>query len=162
MSTLKEAAEEFLSHKRIAVAGVSRKGDTAANTIYKKLRDADYEVFPVNPNAGEVEGDKCYSDLASIPGSVEGVVIATHPEVTERVVKDCADLGIKRVWIHRAFGKGSVDEKAVHLCHTMGISVIPGSCPMMFCDPVDTGHKCILWFLKLSGKQPKADEYAMS
>jgi hypothetical protein len=160
MSTLKEAAEEFLSHKRIAVAGVSRNGDTAANIIYKKLRDTGYEVFPVNPNADEVEGDKCYPDLASVPGGVEGVVIATHPEVTESVVKDCADLGIKRVWMHRSFGNGSVDEKAVRLCHNLGISVIPGSCPMMFCEPVDTGHKCIRWFLNVSGKQAKADEYA--
>ena len=129
MSTLKEAAEEFLSHKRIAVAGVSRNGDTAANIIYKKLRDTGYEVYPVNPNADEVEGDKCYPDLASIPGGVEGVVIATHPEVTESVVKDCADLGIKRVWMHRSFGKGSVDEKAVRLCHNLGISVIPEAAP---------------------------------
>lgn len=161
MSTLKEAAQEFLSHKRIAVAGVSRKGDVAANIIYKKLKDANYEVFPVNPNAGEVEGDKCYPDLTSIPGGVEAVVIATHPQVTEKVVKDCAHLGIKRVWMHRAFGRGSVDDKAIQLCHNLGISVIPGSCPMMFCEPVDTGHKCIRWFMKISGKQAKADEYAV-
>lgn len=161
MPTLKDAATDFLSHKRIAVAGVSRKGDVAANAIYKKLRDAGYEVFPVNPNADEVEGDKCYANLASIPDGVEGVVIATHPKITEKVVRECADSGIKRVWMHQAFGQGSVDEKAVRLCHELGLSVIPGSCPMMFCDPVDTGHKCIRWFLKVSGKQAKADEYVV-
>ncbi len=117
MSTLKEAAEEFLSHKRIAVAGVSRKGDTAANIIYKKLRDMGYDVFAVNPYADEVEGDICYTSLASIPGGVEGVVIATHPKVTEKVVRECAELGIKRAWMHRAFGQGSVDDKSVELCH---------------------------------------------
>lgn len=162
MSTLKEAAEEFLSHKRIAVAGISRKGDTAGNIIYKKLRDTGYEVFAVNPNADEVEGDKCYPNLKSIDGGVEAVVIATHPKVTENVVRECADLGIRRVWMHRAFGQGSIDDKAIELCHSLGISVIPGSCPMMFCEPVDTGHKCIRWFLKVSGKEAKMGDYVVA
>lgn len=155
MLTLKEAAQEFLAQKRIAVAGVSRSGDTAANAIYKKLRDSGYEVFPVNPNAAEVEGDRCYPTLAAIPGGVEAVVIATHPNVTEQVVRECATLGIKRLWMHRSFGQGSVDDEAVRLCAELGLSVIPGSCPLMFCEPVDMGHKCLRWFLQVSGKEAK-------
>ncbi|GIK42165.1 MAG: CoA-binding protein [Chloroflexota bacterium] len=155
MLTLKEAAQEFLAQKRIAVAGVSRSGDTAANAIYKKLRDSGYEVFPVNPNAAEVEGDRCYPTLAAIPGGVEAVVIATHPNVTEQVVRECATLGIKRLWMHRSFGQGSVDGEAVRLCAELGLSVIPGSCPLMFCEPVDMGHKCLRWFLQVSGKEAK-------
>jgi predicted CoA-binding protein len=155
MHTLKEAAQEFLVQKRIAVAGVSRKGDTAANAIYKKLRDSGYEVFPVNPNAAEVEGDRCYPTLAAIPGGVEAVVIATHPNVTAQVVRECAALGIKRLWMHRSFGQGSVDDEAVRLCAELGLSVIPGSCPLMFCEPVDMGHKCLRWFLQVSGKEAK-------
>lgn len=153
MLTLKEAAQEFLAQKRIAVAGVSRKGDTAANAIYKKLRDSGHEVFPVNPNAAEVEGDRCYPTLAVIPGGVDAVVIATHPNVTAKLVRECAALGIKRLWMHRSFGQGSVDDEAVRLAEEMGLSVIPGSCPMMFCEPVDVAHKCLRWFLQVSGKQ---------
>ncbi|MBE7554978.1 MAG: CoA-binding protein [Anaerolineales bacterium] len=155
MLTLKEAAQEFLAQKRIAVAGVSRQGDTAANAIYKKLRQGGYDVFPVNPNAAEVEGDRCYPTLAAIPGGVEAVVIATHPNVTEQVVRECAALGIKRLWMHRSFGQGSVDDEAVRLCAELGLSVIPGSCPLMFCEPVDVGHKCLRWFLQVSGKAAK-------
>lgn len=155
MNRLDQAAQEFLDFKRIAVAGVSRKGDVAANIVYKKLRTSGYQVFPVNPNADEVEGDKCYPDLSSIPVGVEGVVIATHPDITPEIVEECGKLGINHVWMHRAFGQGSINNDAINRCKELGIQVIPGSCPMMFCQPVDTGHKCIRWFLKISGKEAK-------
>jgi len=58
-TTLRTAAEEFLSHRRIAVAGVARNGASAANYVYQRLREIGYEVYPVNPNAAEVEGDRC-------------------------------------------------------------------------------------------------------
>lgn len=155
MSDLTSAVDEFLSLKRIAVAGVSRSKTEAANAVYKKLRKAGYEVIAVNPNAEEVEGDACYPDIGSIPGGVEGVVIATHPDVALEIVEQCRQAGIGHVWMHRSFGIGSVSEAAVQRCKGYGISVIPGGCPMMHCEPVDFGHKCIRWFLKVSGGLPE-------
>jgi predicted CoA-binding protein len=145
MATMKEAVEAFLAQKRIAVAGVSRNKNEAANTVYRKLRASGYEVFAVNPNA----------DLRSVPGGVDGVVIATRPDVTEQVVRECAELGVPRVWMHRSFGEGSVSEDAVEYCREKGIDVIAGGCPMMFCRPVDFGHKCMRWILDLTGGLPK-------
>lgn len=156
MSTLKQAANEFLSHKRIAVAGVSRKGDTAANVIYKKLKNCGYEVFPVNPFAEKIDEDKCFHSLNEIPEKVEGVVIGTKPEAALQLVEDCEKLGIKDVWIHRSFGNGSYDEEAIEKAKKLGMKVIPRGCPMLFCEPVDIGHKCIKWFLGATGKLPKA------
>lgn len=155
MTRLADAARDFLALPRIAVVGVSRRGAEAANVVYRKLRGAGTTVFPVNPNATEVEGDPCYPDLGSIPDGVDGVVIATHPDVSAQVVADCAKLGIRRVWIHRSFGQGSVSEEAVRRCREAGIEVIPGACPMMFCSPVDPGHKCMRWILRLTGGLPK-------
>ena len=155
MPTLKESVDDFLAQKRIAVLGVSRGGREAANTVYRKLRGAGYQVFAVNPNADEVEGDTCYPNLTSIPGGVEAVVIATSPEVTESVVRDCAEQGISRVWMHRSFGKGSVSQAAADFCRDNNITVIPGGCPMMFCAPVDFGHTCMRWILNLTGGLPK-------
>lgn len=155
MPTLNEVVEEFLAQKRIAVAGVSRGGNEAANHIYRKLRDAGYQVFATNPHTGQVEGDVCYPNLAAIPGPVDGVVIATSPAATEQVVRECAELGISRVWMHRSFGQGSVSDGAVEFCREHNIAVIPGGCPMMFCAPVDFGHKCMRWFLGLTGGLPK-------
>lgn len=156
-SRLEEAVREFLAQKRIAVAGVSRsQPNEAANVIYRRLRDSGYEVFAVNPNATVIESDPCYADLAVIPGGVDAVVVATHPEVTPQIVRQCAELGIGHVWMHRSFGQGSVADEAVELCRDRGITVVPGACPMMFLAPVDLGHRCMRWFLGITGKLPEA------
>ena len=100
---------EFLANKRVAVTGVSRHPEShGSNVVYQRLRERGYEVFAVNPNADEVEGDRCYHDLRSIPGGVDAVVIATRPEIADETMRDCADLGIKHVWMHRGPGAGSV------------------------------------------------------
>jgi len=154
MSEKPESIERFLQEKRIAVAGVSRRGDVAANAVFKKLKSCGYDVFPVNPNADEVEGVTCYPDLASIPGDVGGVIIATHPEVSAEIVRQCKDRGVPRVWFHRSFGSGSVSQEAIDECRRLGIEAIVGGCPLMFCEPVDLGHKCMKWWFQRSGKVP--------
>jgi uncharacterized protein len=142
MATMKEAASEFLAHKRIAVTGVSRRpGEHGSNTVFKRLRDRGYDVFAVNPNAEEVEGARCFHDLRSIPGGVEAVVIATAPEKAEGTIRECAELGIKHVWMHRAFGQGSVNATAAAYGRQHGITVIEGGCPLMFDPTADFGHK---------------------
>ena len=103
MPTIQEAAAAFLASKRVAVTGVSRTPKThGANNVYRRLRERGYQVFAVNPNTGEVEGDRSYPDLASIPGGVDAVVIGTRPEIAEDTMRECAELGIKQVWMHRA------------------------------------------------------------
>src|ERR1700675_4788887 len=90
---IREAASEFLANKRIAVTGVSRKPqDHGSNVVYKRLRERGYEVFAVNPNADQVEGDKSYHDLKAIPGGVSAVVIGTRPETAEATMRECAEL----------------------------------------------------------------------
>ena len=155
MPALKDAVDEFLTQKRIAVVGVSRESGAAANLVYRGLRKTDHNVFAVNPNADEVEGAPCYRDLKSIPDGVDAVVIATTPAVANEVVRDCADLGITRVWMHRSFGEGSVSEEAAGFCRERGIQVIAGGCPMMFLPGTDIGHKCMRLFLSVTGGLPK-------
>ena len=159
MSSLNEAALDFLAQKRIAVAGVSRRSDIPANFIYKKLRETGHEVYGINPHADLVEGDVCFPALSAIPVKIDGVVIATHPRNTRAVVQDCSKLGVKRVWIHRSFGQGSIDKDAVDLCRQLGLTVIPGSCPMMFCEPVDFAHKCMRWIFRVTGKQAHPESF---
>lgn len=153
MTTYREAVDDFLGHQRIAVAGVSRQGDQPANLIFRKLRDTGYEVYAVNPAAERVEGGPCYPDLASVPVSLDGVVAATPPVGTDEVVRQCTELGIPRVWIHRSFGRGSVGEGAAEAGRRDGVSVIEGGCPMMFVEP-DPVHRCMRWMLKVTGSLP--------
>jgi predicted CoA-binding protein len=157
MQTLTEAVSEFLEAKRIAVAGVSSGNakEEFSIGIFRKFRDAGYEAIPVNPQAKEIDGQTCYPDLSSIPGKVEGVMILTRPEIAEKLVRECDQLGIRQVWMHRSFGAGSVSAEAVDFCRSHGIHVIPGGCPMMFVPPVDFGHKCIRFIGKLAGTVPK-------
>ncbi|HXV96557.1 MAG TPA: CoA-binding protein [Gaiellaceae bacterium] len=152
----KDAATEFLAGKRIAVTGVSRHPEAhAGNTVYCRLRERGYEVFAVNPNADEVEGDRSYHDLRSIPGELDGVVIATSPEHADGTMQDCVDLGIDHVWMHRAFGRGSVSEQAAEYGRQHGVSVIDGGCPCMFEPTADPGHKAMRVISMLTGKLPR-------
>jgi predicted CoA-binding protein len=157
MARLDESVRQFLSNERIAVAGVSRGGTLPANAIYKKLRGAGHHVFAVNPKTAEVEGDACYPTLGAIPGGVGAVVIATPPGAADALVRECADLGIGHVWMHRSFGEGSVSGAAAAFCRERGIQVIDGACPMMFVKP-DVAHRCIKWFLGVTGKLPRCDD----
>jgi predicted CoA-binding protein len=156
MKRIKEAATEFLAQKRIAVTGVSRspKGH-GANTVYRRLRDRGYQAFAVNPNANQVEGDRSYPDLRSIPGGVEAVVISTRPATAETTMRECVELGIKHVWMHRAFGSGSVSAPAARYGREHGISVIDGGCPCMFDPTADSGHRAMRFWLTLTGKVPR-------
>jgi len=142
----------FLASRRIAVVGVSRQSNQPANAIYRKLRDSGHEVFAVNPRAHSVEGARCYSDLASIPGGVEAVVVVTPPDASAGVVREAADLGVRHIWLHRAVGEGSVSDEAVEAGCERGLEVIVGGCPLMFVEPVDLAHRCLRWWLVRTGK----------
>jgi len=143
MAKIDTLVQEFLSQKKIAVVGVSDKRDTGCNLSYKKFKEAGYQVAAVNPRISTFEGDPCYPDLGSIPGKPDAVFMLTNPKVTEQVVQQCVDLGIKYVWMHcmmgtkpgLASGMTSVSQSAVEMCRTNGITVIPGSCPNQFLQP---------------------------
>jgi predicted CoA-binding protein len=123
--------------------------------VYKRLKDRGYQVFAVNPNAETVEGDSSYPDLRSIPGGVEAVVIGTRPEAADATMRECAELGITRVWMHRSAGAGSVSASATEYGRAQGITVIDGGCPLMFDPTADFGHKCMKFFLSMSGAVPR-------
>ncbi len=156
MRKIADAATDFLGHTRVAVTGVSRHPQNhGANVVYQRLRDRGYEVFAVNPNAEQVEGDPCYPDLASIPDGVEAVVIGTAPARAKATVEECVELGIGHVWFHRGPGSGSVDDGAAELGRRNGIAVIDGGCPCMFGPTADLGHKVMRPLLKLTGSVPR-------
>lgn len=147
MSQIDNLIQDFLAQKRIAVVGVSDRRDTGCNLAYRKFKENGYTVYAVNPRISTFEGDPCYPDLKSTPETAEAVFILARPEVTNQVVQQCVELGIKRVWMHCLLGTKpglgtgmtSVSAEAVRLCRENGISVIPGSCPNQFLK-ADFGH----------------------
>ncbi len=154
MRTPPASVTEFLRGRRFAVAGVSRSGNLPSNAIFKKLVKSGYDVVPVNPSAGTVEGVTCYPDIASVPGPIDGIVIATHPDVAADVVRQARARGVKHVWFHRSFGKGSISSEALEECAKGDMKPIVGACPLMYCDPVDPAHRCFRWWLRVRGKAP--------
>jgi len=157
--TMKQAASGFLTNKRIAVTGVSRKPEEhGANVVYRRLRERGYEVFAINPNADEVEGDPCYHDLKSVPQAVDAVVIGTRPETAESTMRECVDLGVKHVWMHRLYGSGSVSKVAAEFGRQHGITVIDGGCPLMFDPTADRVHKVMRFVATQTGKVPRRVE----
>jgi len=149
------AVAAFLQGRRIAVAGVSRNSAQPANAIFRKLRTSGYEVFPINPKAAAVEGVQCYTDIGSVPGPLDGAMIVTPPHISVEVVRQCSERGVRRVWFHRSVGAGSVSAEALRACTDQGIECIAGGCPLMFCEPIDIGHRCMRWWFQKQGRVPK-------
>ncbi|MGD0612441.1 MAG: CoA-binding protein [Anaerolineales bacterium] len=143
MSKIDPLVQNFLAQKRIAFVGVSDRRETGCNLAYRKFKEAGYTVYAVNPRLTTFEAAPCYPDLKSIPEKPEAVFILANPKVTEQIVQQCVDLGIKNVWMHCMMGTKpglaaamtSVSPEAVRLCRENGIAVIPGSCPNQFLHP---------------------------
>ena len=143
MSKIDPLVKEFLAQKSIAVVGVSDKRETGCNSNYDKFKAAGYQVYAVNPHITEFKGAPCYPDLKAIPAKPDAVFILASPKVTEAIVSQCVELGIKHVWMHCMMGTKpglaasmtSVSPKAVQMCLEHGIQVIPGSCPNQFLNP---------------------------
>ncbi|MFN8486243.1 MAG: CoA-binding protein [Caldilineaceae bacterium] len=163
MSPIDTLVQDFLVQKKIAVVGVSDKRETGCNLGYRKFKAAGYTVYAVNPRLTTFDGDPCYPDLKAIPKPPDAVFILANPKVTEQIVQQCVDLGIKHVWMHCMMGTKpglaakitSVSQDAVQMCREHSIAVIPGSCPNQFLKP-DFGHTLmrVLWralgFFKIS------------
>ncbi len=148
-----QKVKDFLDQKVIAIAGVSRKPQReVGNPIYKKFKDAGYTVYPINPFADLIEGDKCYPTLSATPKKADSVFIATNPSASVEVVQQCVENGISRIWFHRSFGAGSFSEEAAKLGEENGLMVIRSGCPMMFIKDADIFHRMTAFFMKIFGK----------
>ena len=158
MAKIDDMVQDFLAQKKIAVVGVSDKRETGCNMAYQKFKENGYQVYPINPSISTYDGTTCYPDLKSIPEIPDAVFILASPKVTDEIVQQCADLGIKHVWMHCMMGTKpglaasmtSVSQNAVELCVANGIAVIPGSCPNQFLEP-DIGHKMMRGMFRMFG-----------
>jgi predicted CoA-binding protein len=158
MKKIDNLVQDFLAQKKIAVVGISDKRDTGCNLAYKKFQENGYRTYAVNPRISTYDGQTCYADLKSIPEKVDAVFILASPKVTEQLVQQCVDLGIKHVWMHCMMGTKpglqagatSVSQSAIEMCKANGIAVIPGACPNQFLKP-DFGHKMMRGMWRMFG-----------
>ncbi|MGB8888661.1 MAG: CoA-binding protein [Candidatus Korobacteraceae bacterium] len=149
-----EIIDDFLAQKRIAMAGISRDPANFSVTLFEELCRRGYDVVPVNPNMPEVQGRRCFARVQDIDPPVEGVLVMTSPEATEAVVNDCAEAAIRRVWMYRAGGRGSVSSKAIQFCRERGIQLVSGQCPFMFLPQAAGFHRFHGFIRKINGRYP--------
>jgi predicted CoA-binding protein len=128
MDMNEELIKEFLDKRNIfAVIGASRDPQKYGFQVYRDLKSAGYQVYPINPSAEEILGDKCYPNLEMLPGKPDVVDVVVPPEVTEHVVETCKRLGITKVWMQ----PGSESEKAIRFCEENGVQTVHGVCVMI-------------------------------
>lgn len=152
-----QTIEDFLAQKRIALVGISRDPKNFSVMLFEEFSRRAYEVVLVNPHVPELFGQRCFPRVQDIQPPVEAALLMTAPEITDLVVKDCAQAGISRIWMYAAGGKGSVNRQAVRFCQQRGIRVVPGQCPFMFLRDVGAVHRLHGLFRKVIGTYPHAN-----
>jgi uncharacterized protein len=150
-----ETIDNFLAQKRIAMVGISREPKSFSVMLFEELCRRGYDVVPVNPNTPNVMGRRCFARLQDIQPPVDTALLMTSSSVTDKVVADCAEAGIRRVWMYRATGKGAVSPNAVAFCRERGIEVVPGQCPFMFLPHAGGVHRLHGFMRKLTGRYPR-------
>ena len=115
---------DMLNVKVWAVVGATDNPDKFGYKIYKLLKKADYTVYPVNPGLESIQGDKCYASLADLPMKPEAVNFVVPPKVGEAIVGQCAELGIKNVWLQ----PGANADTVVDAAKKKGLNTIHNSC----------------------------------
>lgn len=124
---MKNLVKDFLSRKSFAVIGSFRDESKYAYKIMKDLLAKGYEVYPVNPHMSRVEGRVCYKNLSDIPVDIDVADVVTPPAVTEKIVEECLQKGIKRVWLQ----PGAESEKAIEFCKENNMKVLHSICVML-------------------------------
>jgi predicted CoA-binding protein len=147
----KETVNDFLVQPALAIAGVSRSGKKFGNTAYRELKAKGYRIYPVHPEAETIEGERCYPSFGDLPEHVGGVLVVVPPQQTEKVVRDAAAAGIRRVWMQQ----GAESEAAVQFCEQNNIAHVEGECILMFAQPQAFPHRLHRWFWSILKRLPQ-------
>jgi|YNPBryunderm2012_1023409.scaffolds.fasta_scaffold00102_24 predicted CoA-binding protein len=153
-ATSLETVRDFLAQKRWAVAGVSRRRLDFSRWLLGQLRQRGYEAIPVNPNAVEIDGQRCYARIPEIEPAPGVVLLMTPPRLALTLARDCEQAGVRRVWFYAAAGRGAASPEAIEFCRSRGMSVIAGLCPIMFFEDAGWLHRVHAGALKLFGRYP--------
>jgi len=149
--TTKAAVEDFISQRTLAIVGVSRSGGKFGNMVLREMRSHGYKLYPIHPGADTLEGERVYKDFKSLPEKVGGVIVIVPPAQTEKVVREAAAAGIKRIWMQQ----GAESNAAVSFCQENGIAEVHGECINMFAHDTASFHKIHRGLWKILGKLPK-------
>ena len=149
-----ETIEDFLDQGRIAMVGISRNPKEFSRMLFDEMCRRGYDMVPVNPAMPEIPGQQCFARVQDIQPPVDAALLMTSPAVTDAVVRDCVEAGIRRVWMYSAGGAGAVNPQAVEFCRQHRIQVVEGECPYMF-FPRPGLHGIHTFIRKITGHYPR-------
>ncbi|NLM13761.1 MAG: CoA-binding protein [Epulopiscium sp.] len=112
--------EQLMEKKVWAVVGATIDQEKYGYKIYKALKEAGYKAYPVSPKYDEIDGDKAYKALKDLPEKPEVVDFVVNPKIGLGVVEECAELGIKNIWLQ----PGTVSEELLALAKEKGINAV--------------------------------------
>ena len=145
-----EEASAFLRAKRIALVGLSRNEKDFGHGVLRALAERGHDVVPVNPAAAARPatggGRAWFARLQDVTPPPDAALLLTSPGQTERVLRDCVEAGVKRVWLHRGAGPGAESPGALAFCAKHGIEVVHGLCPFMALPGAGLGHRVHAFF----------------
>ncbi|HEU5336419.1 MAG TPA: CoA-binding protein [Terriglobales bacterium] len=146
---------DFLAQRRIALVGLSRNPKDFSRAVFREMCRRGYDMVAVNPAAaGELEGRRCFASVQEIDPPAAAALLMTSPRETERVARDCAQAGVRRVWMHRGGGPGAVSQEAADYCRQQGMRLVEGYCPLMFLPATPFFHHVHGVILKVLGRYP--------
>lgn len=151
----RKTIDEFYANKRIAVIGASRKKGKYGHGVFEQLVRLGYDAVPVNPHADEIGGKRCFKSIKDVAPGVTAVIAIVPPAEQERVISECAEAGVRTVWLHEHVMKGVSNPDAIVLCRQKGMECISGYCPMMFMPGTAFPHRAHGFIMKLFGAHPQ-------
>ena len=133
-----ELARVLLSPASVAVVGASDDAGKTAGRPLKFLRQAGFaaRVYPVNPRRAEVQGERAWPDLASLPEVPEHVFVITPTETVLDTVRECARLGVRLVTV---LASGFSESGAQGLAREQALAQIARSSGMRVLGPSSLG-----------------------
>jgi uncharacterized protein len=149
MTSLHEI-QDFLAPRKLAFAGASRNPKKFGAVVFSELRQKGFELYPIHPEATEIQGIPCYKSIGDLPDSVELLYVVTPKSATLSVIQDAVKRGFQRIWIQQS----SDTPESLALAKENKIPVISGRCMLMFVEPVGSIHKVHRWFSRVFGAYP--------
>lgn len=114
-------------YRRIAVVGMSKDPHKGAQRIPMYLKNAGYEIIPVNPTATEIAGMKTYKSLSEVPYDFDMVQIFRPSEAVPPIVDEALKTKAKVIWMQL----GIRNEEAAEKARMAGRIVIQDRCMMV-------------------------------
>jgi predicted CoA-binding protein len=108
-----------------AVVGCSPSPYRDSHGIAALLMREGHSVLPVNPDADEVLGQRCYPTLHDLPGPVDVVDVFRRSDAAGQHVDEAIAIGAKAVWLQL----GVIDHSAAERAASAGLHVVMDRCP---------------------------------